>query len=789
MIIGFLSNKITNRGTEVNLFDYADFNETILGNKSIIITRSYEHVMQVSPRDVTADAYDKFKSRFNDNIKYYIEIPQIEDIIRENKIDVLFIEKAGSMSDGLVFNSCKTIIHAVFTTSEPHGDLYAPISDSLNKICGTNYPVLPYMVRVFDTNENLRQSLQIPEDATVFGAYCGADEYNIDYVRQAVVNISNDDRYKNIYFIFMNIIPFCPESHNVRFLRGSSNMRIKRMFINTCDAMLYGRAGGETFGLACGEFSVCDKPVIGRAHEHSCAHIDILGDAMIKHNSYDELFEILTNWPKHNKDVSNNGYKEFSPLKVMQNFQKHLSNLTKSYIRDTIIFTTAFKDIGRDKWHVIPRTNERYIQDFLNLANNIDYKLIVYVEQNMYNIIQEYKLKSNIILINSSTVNTFFDQYIDNERQMINSKEYRAKIPSDREGAPEHWSAEYNMVNHSKINYLVNTKKLYPNYEYYSWLDFGCIRNTIDDVPKHIDFNKLDEKICYMTLKTPTITINANDMLKSHDVYLAGSQNVIHHNLVNITEYLWKSKLDEWKQDIICDEDQGLILQLYFDNPQLFNLYPSNKWFSLFSNHLNSHITLTNKYDIHKIININTSNRIDSRYIEIGVARGEFTNYILNNTRLSKLYLIDPYLNFTIEEYTDGMNYYDMNYEFEFCKKRLEPYNNRIEFIRKVSEDANVEFEDESIDIAYIDGNHAYKYVMQDLELYWPKLKSGGLLFGDDVYEYSEDKDVVKIWDGKSLDTSSSFGKYGVHAAVIDFAKKYNITYYMFSNQFFIYKP
>lgn len=787
MIIGFLSNKITNRGTEVNLFDYADFNETILGNKSIVITRPYDHVMQVSPRDVTCDAYDKFINRF-DKIEYYINPSDVNEIILRNKIDVLFIEKAGSPSDDLIYNSCKTIIHAVFTTKEPHGDLYAPISDSLNKMCGTNYPILPYMVRVFDTDENLRQQLQIPENAIVFGAYCGADEYNIDYVRKAIIDISNDPQYSNIYFIFMNIIPFCAESEHIRFLPGTCDMKMKRMFINTCNAMLYGRAGGETFGLACGEFSICNKPVIGRAQEHSCAHIDILGDDMIKHNSYDELIDIITNWSKYNKDVSNNGYKQYTPLKVMQNFQKHLTQLLNPYEKNTIIFTTAFKDIGRKDWHIIPRSNERYIQDFLNLANNINYKLIVYVEDNMYNILQTYNLKSNIILINSNSVNTFFDMYIENERHMITSHEYKRKIPKDREDAPEHWCAEYNMVNHSKINYLVNTKKLFPNYEYYSWIDFGCIRNTINDVPKDIDFNKLDEKICYMTLKTPTHFIDANEILISHDVYFAGSQNVIHYNLVNITEYLWKTKLEEWKTRIICDEDQDLVLQLYFDNPDLFKLYPSNTWFSLFSNHLNSKITLNNKNDFHRIINLNIMNRKYTKYIEIGVARGEFTNYILENTSLDKLYLIDPYRNFTIDEYTDGMNYYDMEFEYNFCRNRLSKYNDRIEFIRKTSEEAVSQFIDESIDIIYIDGNHSYKYVMQDLELYWPKVKTGGLLIGDDLYEYSENKDILKIWDGKTVDSSISFGVYGVHAALVDFSKKYNVSYHIFSNQFIIYK-
>jgi hypothetical protein len=325
MKIGFLSNKLTMRGTEMTIYTYAHYNETILGNTSIIITRPFEHVMQVSPRDVTREAYDHFASRFQ--IEYYINPSDVDNIVRRHGLDVLFIEKAGSPTDGLVFHSCKTLIHAVFTTKEPHGDLYLPISDALNTICGTNYPVLPYCIRVDTTEETLHEELGIPRDAIVFGSYCGADEYTVEYVREAVRQVGTDSRYSNIYFIFLNVIPFCNQSERIRFLPGTVDMKRKRMFINTCNAMLYGRAGGETFGLACGEFSVCNKPVIARPGEHSNAHEVILGKDMIRHTSYEHVYDILTHWDHYVKDVSNNGYKKFIPEPCMEIFQQYLWQL------------------------------------------------------------------------------------------------------------------------------------------------------------------------------------------------------------------------------------------------------------------------------------------------------------------------------------------------------------------------------------------------------------------------------------------------------------------------------
>ena len=172
---------------------------------------------------------------------------------------------------------------------------------------------------------------------------------------------------------------------------------------------------------------------------------------------------------------------------------------------------------------------------------------------------------------------------------MINSTVYKNKIAYDRKDAPEHWCAEYNMVNHSKINYVAYTKKIFPKYEYYSWIDFGCISKTLDDVPKNIDFNKLNKKISYLALKAPPFEkISIEDMVKSHDIYLAGSQFITHNSLVEKHEELYRELLESWKKDIMCDDDQNAILQIYFENRDLFDLFYSTEWFSLFRNHLNN---------------------------------------------------------------------------------------------------------------------------------------------------------------------------------------------------------
>jgi hypothetical protein len=65
--------------------------------------------------------------------------------------------------------------------------------------------------------------------------------------------------------------------------------------------------------------------------------------------------------------------------------------------------------------------------------------------------------------------------------------------------------------------------------------------------------------------------------------------------------------------------------------------------------------------------------------------------------------------------------------------------------IKKLSEDASKEFEDNSCDVVFIDMTHTYDYVKQDIQLWLPKVKNGGYIAGHD---YQKDwPGVIKAVD------------------------------------------
>ena len=72
----------------------------------------------------------------------------------------------------------------------------------------------------------------------------------------------------------------------------------------------------------------------------------------------------------------------------------------------------------------------------------------------------------------------------------------------------------------------------------------------------------------------------------------------------------------------------------------------------------------------------------------------------------------------------------------------------KVVFIKSLSEEA-VGKVPENVDFVYIDGNHRYEYVKKDIELYWPKIKIGGVLAGHD-FKSGEDgvRKAVKEYFG-----------------------------------------
>ena len=71
--------------------------------------------------------------------------------------------------------------------------------------------------------------------------------------------------------------------------------------------------------------------------------------------------------------------------------------------------------------------------------------------------------------------------------------------------------------------------------------------------------------------------------------------------------------------------------------------------------------------------------------------------------------------------------------------------------------EASKKYEDNSIDFVFIDANHDYDYVKKDIEAWFPKVKTGGVIAGHDYHKHW--KGVVKAVDEFFLEKDVLFSE------------------------------
>ena len=323
--VAFFETLLSFRGTTIAIYDYAHYNEKILGNKSIIVTMAYKK----------HQALEKFQARFPTYLVHNWE-ERDEILIKEN-VNVWYELKYGNPTNiPPPPKGIRVVNHAVFNMSQPHGDVYAGVSEGLIDFYRTpdkpDVPCVPHMINVPSVEGDLREELMIPSDGIVFGYYGGENSFDIEYVWFVIWYLVFHGCTKH-YFVFMNTHRLTCAHPQIIQIPGTTDMTRKAKFINTCDAMLHARDQGETFGLAVGEFSSCNKPVIVNGHNRgtfghqgdACGwcdnHLRILGDKAIKYNSAQELYYILKDF-KPQPEMDWNAYREYTPEKIMAKFDE-----------------------------------------------------------------------------------------------------------------------------------------------------------------------------------------------------------------------------------------------------------------------------------------------------------------------------------------------------------------------------------------------------------------------------------------------------------------------------------
>lgn len=148
----------------------------------------------------------------------------------------------------------------------------------------------------------------------------------------------------------------------------------------------------------------------------------------------------------------------------------------------------------------------------------------------------------------------------------------------------------------------------------------------------------------------------------------------------------------------------------------------------------------------------------NSHFIEIGSWKGKSTAFmaveIINSNKKIKFDCIDTWLGSDEDAHTKD-NYVQNNSLYELFISNIEPVKHIINPIRATSAEASTYYSDNSVDIVFIDACHTYECVKKDIQLWFPKVKNGGILSGHDY---------TSSWPGVVLAVDGVLGQSNIES-------------------------
>lgn len=248
-----------------------------------------------------------------------------------------------------------------------------------------------------------------------------------------------------------------------------------------------------------------------------------------------------------------------------------------------ITIVTAFFDIGRGDWtpdkglpHYLERSVDTYIDRFSHLAQ-LDNEMVIFTTEDLIPKIKQHRDKQK-----QKTSYVTYDprvRMVDVRDKIIkvqSDPEFQKKVLISQSKNPEYWNPDYVLVTNLKA-YFVNASikngtDLVSN-DMVAWVDFGYCRDS-SKIPssKKWEYDFDPNKIHMFNYK-PYDGKPIEDIVTQNDVYILGAKVVAHKDKWADMERLMWTSFNEFQKKNIVDDDQGLWLNSYLLEPDLFELH------------------------------------------------------------------------------------------------------------------------------------------------------------------------------------------------------------------------
>lgn len=260
----------------------------------------------------------------------------------------------------------------------------------------------------------------------------------------------------------------------------------------------------------------------------------------------------------------------------------------------SLCLVTAFLDIGRQDWSSFRRSVGQYFRNFypyVKMTHNsyrdelIPNEIIVFMDDKyateLSNLCQENK-HIKVIPINREWMQKNIHAYrqLHRETEIMESEKFKSLI-KHRLGHPECSKPEYNIMQHSKIDFVCHViEEKLSDAKYYAWTDFGYFQNpaTIPTKPLKIDKFDLD-RVNFQAIN-PFTALDFNIMftITNAPERIGGFFYLGNADQLKKYQILYHQVCMDFHEKGIVDDDQHIMIQCIARDPNLFKVWMLGGW-------------------------------------------------------------------------------------------------------------------------------------------------------------------------------------------------------------------
>jgi len=333
-------NQITDRELELTTFDYGYSAKKVLRHDVVILAPRMS-IERGTQKYIAM--YKRFVKEFG-HIRMYNNSPTwvqkhghsggkgLADLVHQERCHLLYSQKGSSNDDAPSIPEeilkVPWAVHVVTKATAPHGTAYAGITQNVSDHACWRGAVVPYIVYPLKNvwrRFALRSKLRIPGEHILLCRHGSIDSFDIPWVRREIIPLL--DRNPTLHFLFVNTDWPSDHTHKRLYvLPAFLDAAGWRRYFDACDGMLHARKEGEDFGLAVGQMSVHNKPVLTCDVCGARQHINALGNKAFRYRdvpTLEKTIRKLLTMGRGNITKSNwEAYGGLDPTQVMKRFNE-----------------------------------------------------------------------------------------------------------------------------------------------------------------------------------------------------------------------------------------------------------------------------------------------------------------------------------------------------------------------------------------------------------------------------------------------------------------------------------